>query len=67
MSVSFESRQSECWPARSRGGRFEESDEEGRLGAGRKTGEVPADREQKKVNAELHPDTRFIWNSAVNQ
>lgn len=29
------------------GGQFEESDEEGRLGVGRKTGEVPADAEQK--------------------
>lgn len=46
---------------------FEESDEEGRLGVGRKTGEVPADREQKKVNVELHPDSCFIWNSAVNK
>lgn len=50
MPVSFELRRSESWPTQSLGEQFEESNKEGRLGVGRKTAEVPADREQKTEN-----------------
>lgn len=43
VPVSFVLRRSKSWPARSLGGQFEKSNEEGKLGLGRTTGEVPAD------------------------